>query len=55
MNRVEEAQATVGEAQAKKLDSPFVVYLLAFVQNDAAEMKQQVARLEGEPGLEYSQ
>ena len=46
LNRFDEAQTTVEEAQAKNLDSPelrFTLYMLAFLKNDVAEMAQQVA------------
>jgi tetratricopeptide (TPR) repeat protein len=52
MNRLEEAQATAREAQAKKLYSPnlyYSLYLLAFLQNDAAGMAQQVDWAAGKP------
>jgi Flp pilus assembly protein TadD/predicted Ser/Thr protein kinase len=55
LNRLEEARATAEEAQVKKLDSPylrFYLYQLAFLQNDAAGMAQQVARSAGKPGAE---
>ena len=55
LNRLEEAQATAKEAQAKKLDSSglrFTLYALAFAQNDATGMAQQVAWAEGKPGVE---
>jgi eukaryotic-like serine/threonine-protein kinase len=55
LNRLQEAQATAKEAQVKKLDSPslrFTLYALAFVQNDAAGMAQQVAWAEGKPEVE---
>jgi len=48
-----EARATAEEAQTKNLDSPdlhFVLYRLAFLQNDAAGMAQQVARAADQPG-----
>jgi Flp pilus assembly protein TadD/predicted Ser/Thr protein kinase len=53
LNRLEEARATAEEAQAKNFDSPplrFVLYQLAFLQNDAAGMAQQVAWAAGKPG-----
>jgi tetratricopeptide (TPR) repeat protein len=53
--RLEEARATAETAQAKKLDSPdlhFFLYQLAFLQNDAAGMAQQVAWTTGKPGVE---
>src|ERR1035437_1470132 len=55
VNRLEEAQATAKEAQTKNLDSPslhIVLYMLAFLQNDAAGMDQQVAWAQGKPGVE---
>ena len=55
LNRFEEARTTAEEAQAKKLDSPFLhwyLYQLAFLQNDAAGMARQVAWSTGKPGLE---
>ena len=55
LNRLEEARATAEEAQAKKFDSPdlrTVLYQLAFLQNDAAGMAQQVAWAAGKPGVE---
>jgi eukaryotic-like serine/threonine-protein kinase len=53
--RIEEARATAGEAQAKKLDSPALrinLYRLAFLQNDSGGMAQQVAWAAGKPGVE---
>jgi len=55
LNRLEEALATAKEAQAKNMDSPglhFGLYWLAFMQNDAAGMAQQVAWASGKPGVE---
>ena len=52
LNRLEEARATAEMAQTKKLDSGFLhmlLYQLAFLQNDAAGMAQQVAWAEGKP------
>ena len=46
---------TAQEAQAKKFDSPdlhTLLYLLAFLQNDAAGMAQQVVWAAGKPGVE---
>jgi tetratricopeptide (TPR) repeat protein len=45
LNRLDEARAAGEEAQVKKLDCPFLrlaLYHLAFLQNDAAGMAQQV-------------
>jgi tetratricopeptide (TPR) repeat protein len=55
LNRPEEARATAVEAQAKNLDSPalrFNLYQLAYLQNDAAGMAQQVVWGAGKPGVE---
>jgi serine/threonine protein kinase len=53
LNHIEETRATVGEAQAKTFDSPplhFIQYQVGFLQNDAAEMKRQVAWAADKPG-----
>ena len=55
LNRLEEARGVAKEAQAKKLDSPLLrgaLYLLAFLQNDAGGMAEQVAWSTGKPGIE---
>jgi len=55
LNRLEETRATAEEAQAKKVDTPVmhnVVYMLAFLKNDAASMAQEVAWAMGKPGVE---
>ncbi|MGB2890323.1 MAG: protein kinase [Candidatus Acidiferrales bacterium] len=55
LDRLEEARATAEEAQAKKLDSSYLrigLYQLAFLQNDAAGMAQQVAWSAGKSGVE---
>jgi len=57
LNRLDQARTTAAEAQSKKLDSPALrlyLYVVAFLQNDAAGMQQQVAWSAGEPGLEDS-
>jgi len=54
-NRLEEARNAAEEAHAKKLDSTELrdfLYRLAFLQNDAAGMAQQVAWAAGKPGVE---
>jgi serine/threonine protein kinase/Flp pilus assembly protein TadD len=54
-NRFTEARATVEEAQAKKLDSfelHFTLYLLAFLNNEEAEMERQVAWAADRPEAE---
>jgi len=55
LNRLEEARAMAGEAQAKNLDSPslrFGLYQLAFLRNDAPGMAEQLAWAAGKPGVE---
>jgi serine/threonine protein kinase len=55
LNRLEEAQAAVEEAQAKRFDSSglrYLLYELRFLQNDAAGMAQQVAWAGGKPRAE---
>jgi serine/threonine protein kinase/Tfp pilus assembly protein PilF len=55
LNRIEEALAAFEQAQSKRPDDPDVhrdLYLLAFLQNDMAGMKEQVARAVGKPGVE---
>jgi serine/threonine protein kinase/tetratricopeptide (TPR) repeat protein len=55
LNRLEEAKSTLDEALAHKLDGGFlrqIIYLLAFLQGDAARMEQQVAWAAGKPGDE---
>ncbi len=55
LGRLEEARATAETAQSKGLDSPdlhFLLYQLAFLQNDAAGMARQVAWTTGKPGVE---
>jgi serine/threonine protein kinase/predicted Zn-dependent protease len=54
LNRFEEAHAAAQQAQAKNVSlwSPLYLYKLAFLQNDAAGMAQQVARAAGKPGVE---
>jgi eukaryotic-like serine/threonine-protein kinase len=55
LNRLEEAQSTAEEAQAKKFDFPDLhayLYELRFLRNDAAGMAQQVAWAAGKPGAE---
>ncbi|MGD0900982.1 MAG: protein kinase, partial [Thermoguttaceae bacterium] len=50
LNRLEEADATAREAEAKKFVSPklhILLYELAFLKNDAAGMTQQVAWFTG--------
>jgi serine/threonine protein kinase/Flp pilus assembly protein TadD len=55
VNRLADARAVAHEAQAKGADSPFLhdyLYDIAFLQNDAAGMADQVAWSEGKLGVE---
>jgi eukaryotic-like serine/threonine-protein kinase len=55
LNRFDEAKATAQEAQAHNLDSPQMhlrLYLLDFLQHNAAGMEQDAAGLMGKPGYE---
>jgi eukaryotic-like serine/threonine-protein kinase len=55
LNRLEEARSTAEEAQAKKLDSPYLrygLYQLAFLEGDTPGMAQQVAWSTGRSGDE---
>jgi eukaryotic-like serine/threonine-protein kinase len=52
LNRFDEAKEIIGQAQAQKLDTtPMrrLLYRIAFVQGDAATMKQQIDWLNGKP------
>ena len=52
LNRLDEAQATIKEAQARKLDSPDLhwrLYLLAFLQHDNEALEREAAFLIGQP------
>jgi len=52
VNRFQEAKAVAQEARAKNLDSGvlhFVLYNVAFAQNDSAGMAQEVASRKGKP------
>jgi Flp pilus assembly protein TadD len=55
LGRLEESQATMVEAHAKNLDTPYLqllVYLLAFMKNDTTGTAQQIAWSRGKPGIE---
>jgi eukaryotic-like serine/threonine-protein kinase len=55
LNRSDEAKATAQEAQAQHLDSPNIhlsLYLVDFLQRDAAGMEREAATLVGKPGFE---
>ncbi|MGA2372007.1 MAG: protein kinase [Candidatus Korobacteraceae bacterium] len=55
MNRIDEAKATYEQALRRKLKNhffPLALYEIAFLQNDAAGMAQQVSLSAGTPGFE---
>jgi len=55
LNQLKEARAAAEAAQAKNLDSSslrYVLYEIAFLENDTAGMTQQVAWAAGKPGVE---
>jgi serine/threonine protein kinase/tetratricopeptide (TPR) repeat protein len=55
LNRLEEAQATIEAAWAKKLDTSYlhsIAYVLAFFRSDGTGMEQQSAWILGKAGLE---
>jgi serine/threonine protein kinase/tetratricopeptide (TPR) repeat protein len=55
LNRADDARKTIEQAQEKKFEGDFlhlVIYQLAFVTGDAAEMERQVAWAAGKPGSE---
>ena len=55
LNRLEEAKATYRKALERKLDGPFLhtdMYVLAFLENDAAEMQRQISLATSMAGAE---
>jgi serine/threonine protein kinase/Tfp pilus assembly protein PilF len=55
LDRLDEAKATYRQALERKVDNPFfrlALYQIAFLQNDAAGMAQQVAWSADKPGAE---
>jgi len=55
LNQLNEAQAVLEQAQARKLAIPALLpdfYEIAFLRGDAAAMQQYVAEARGKPGLE---
>ncbi|MGB7585950.1 MAG: tetratricopeptide repeat protein, partial [Terriglobales bacterium] len=55
VNRVDEARTTAQEAQANHLDNPLIhlsLYLIDFLQHDAAGMEREAAGLMGKAGFE---
>jgi serine/threonine protein kinase/tetratricopeptide (TPR) repeat protein len=52
LNRFDEAKKIIGEAQAQRLETIAmrrILYRIAFVQDDAATMRQQIEGLSGKP------
>jgi len=55
VNRLDEARTTAQEAQAHNLDNPGIhssLYIIDFLQHDAAGMEREAATLMGKPGFE---
>jgi tetratricopeptide (TPR) repeat protein len=55
LNRIDDAQKAIAEAQANKFEGDFLhlaIYLVSFLKGDAAEMDRQVAWAAGKPGTE---
>jgi eukaryotic-like serine/threonine-protein kinase len=55
VHRLDEARATAQEAQAHNLDNPanhLLLYVVDFLQHDAAGMEREAAALMGKPGFE---
>jgi eukaryotic-like serine/threonine-protein kinase len=55
LNRLDRAKATYAQALERKLNNPFfdiALYQIAFLQNDAAGMAQQIAKTTGRMGFE---
>jgi serine/threonine protein kinase/Flp pilus assembly protein TadD len=55
LNRTDDAQKQIEEAQANKFEGDFLhlaIYLVSFMKKDAAEMDRQVAWASGKPGTE---
>jgi tetratricopeptide (TPR) repeat protein len=55
IDQLDQAKATVRESRAHNIDSPWlplVLYVVNFLQHDAAEMQQQVTTATGKPGVD---
>jgi DNA-binding winged helix-turn-helix (wHTH) protein/tetratricopeptide (TPR) repeat protein len=55
LNRLEEAKAAYRNALERRLDGPYLhtdMYILAFLENDAAEMQRQIDLASSMPGAE---
>jgi eukaryotic-like serine/threonine-protein kinase len=55
IGQLDQAKATARESRAHNIDSPWlplVLYVVNFLQHDAAEMQQQVVTATGKPGVD---
>jgi serine/threonine protein kinase len=55
IDQLDQAKATARESRAHNIDSPWlplILYVVNFLQHDAAEMQQQVATATGKPGID---
>jgi eukaryotic-like serine/threonine-protein kinase len=55
IDQLDQSKATIREARARNVDSPWVplvLYMVNFLQHDPAEMQQQVAAASGKPGVD---
>jgi eukaryotic-like serine/threonine-protein kinase len=55
IDQLDQVKATVREAHARNVDSPWlplVLYVVNFLQHEPAEMQQQVATAAGKPGVD---
>jgi eukaryotic-like serine/threonine-protein kinase len=55
IEQLDQARSTAEESRAHNIDSPWlplVLYMVYFLQHDAAEMQQQVAAATGKPGID---
>jgi serine/threonine protein kinase len=55
IDQLDQAKATIREAHARNVDSPWlplVLYMVNFLQHDPAAMRQQVAAASGKPGVD---
>ena len=55
IDQLDQAKATIREAHARSVDSPWVplvLYMVNFLQHEPVEMQQQVAAATGKPGVD---
>jgi eukaryotic-like serine/threonine-protein kinase len=55
IDQLDQAKATIREAHARSVDSPWVplvLYMVNFLQHEPAEMQQQVVAATGKPGVD---